>query len=151
MAILFALLFGSIDLAFQNPSGTWRINWDLSEDVPYEETGYAAPPELLLPKQEIVLSVTETMATFYDRDGTRRRYLLSGEQEHSLCRGFEVYTRARWNGHALQLEVSPKQGLVVMEHYKRNANRLLLSVTVVQAGRRTGPVIRYVYDGAFAH
>jgi hypothetical protein len=150
MAILFALLFGSINSAFRNPSGTWRLNWDLSEDVPYEETGYAAPPELLLPSTEIVLSVTETMATFYGRDGTKRRYLLSGEKEHRLFRGLEVYTRARWDGHTLRLEVSPVPGLVVVEQYHRNANRLLLSVTVLQAGSRAGPVARYVYDGTSA-
>ena len=148
MAILVAVLFGSINSAFRNPSGTWHLNWKLSQDVPYEETGYAAPPELLLPSTEIVLSVTDTMATFYGRDGTRRRYLLSGEKEHGLLHGFEVYTRARWDGHTLRLEVSPAPGLVVVEHYHRNANRLLLSVTVLQAGSRAGPVGRYVYDGA---
>ncbi len=151
MAILFALLFSGITSAFQNPSGTWRINWDLSEDVPYEETGYAAPPELLLPSAEIVLSVTDTMATFYGRDGTRRRYLLSGENEHGVVRGFEVYTRARLDGLTLRLEMSPRPGLVVVEHYYRDTNRLLLSVAVLQDGSRAGPVGRYVYDGTTAH
>jgi hypothetical protein len=151
MALLFALLFGSINSAFQNPSGTWRLNWDLSEDVPYEETGYAAPPELLLPSAEIVLSVTDTAATFYGGDGTKRRYLLSGEKERGLFRGFDVDTRASWDGRALRLELSPRPGLVVVDHYYRNANRLLLSVTVLQDGSRAGPVGRYAYEGTSAH
>jgi hypothetical protein len=152
MVAIFAMLFGSIAAVFQNPSGSWRLNWDLSEDVPYEETGFAAPPELLLPIESIVLAVTDTAATFYDSDGMKRRYLLSGDKEKSSVRGFDVYTRARWNGRTLRLEVSPEPGLVVVENYfvDRNPNRLLLSVTVLQAGRRSGPGITYVYDSVFA-
>ncbi len=151
MAVLLALLFGGATAVFQNPSGSWRLNWDLSEVRPYEETGYAAPPELLVPSEDIALSVTDTLVTFYEREGTTRRYLLSGEKERSVYRGFEVYARARWNGHTLWLEVSPQSDLVVAEQYTRTATQLLLSVTVFQSGRRAGPVIRYVYDSVFPH
>jgi hypothetical protein len=153
MAGVLALLFGGISVVvFQNPSGSWRLNWDLSEDVPYEETGFAAPPELLLPLERLLLSVTETSVTFYDIDGTKRKYLLSGEKEQSSFRGFDVDTRARWNGRTLRLQVSPQPGLVVVENYSvdRNTSHLVLSITVLQAGRRTGPGIRYVYDSVFA-
>lgn len=152
MTGLLALLFGGISVVFHNPSGSWRLNWDLSEDVPYEETGFAAPPELLVPLDRIVLSVTDTSVTFYDGDATKRRYRLSGEKEHSAFRGFEVETRASWNGHTLRLEVSPKPGLAVVENYSvdRNVNHLVLVVTVLQARRRTGPDIRYIYDSVFA-
>lgn len=34
---------------FSNPSGAWRLNTVLSEEPAYEEIGFAAPPELLLP------------------------------------------------------------------------------------------------------
>ena len=54
MVAILALLFGSVAAVFQNPSGSWRLNWDLSEVRPYEETGFAAPPELLLPIERIV-------------------------------------------------------------------------------------------------
>jgi hypothetical protein len=152
MVGLLALLFGGITAEIQNPSGSWRLNWDLSEEVPYEETGFAAPPELLLPVETIVISVTETSATFYDSDGTRRSYALSGKEERSAVRGFDVRTRARWDGHTLRLELSPQAGLVVVENYSvdRDANQLLLSITVWRAGRRTGPGIRYVYDSSVA-
>jgi hypothetical protein len=152
MAVLLALLFGGITTVFQNPSGSWRLNWDLSEEVPFEETGFAAPPELLLPIERIVLDMTDTAVTFHDGDGTKRRYLLSGEKEQSSFRGFDVRTRARWSGQTLRLEVSPQPGLVLVESYTvdRGANHLLLSATVLQAGRRTGPGIRYVYDRIFS-
>ena len=152
MLALLALLFGGVTAVFLNPSGSWRLNRELSEDVPYEETGFAAPPELLVPSERITLSVTDTSATFYGAGGTKRKYLLSGEKEHSSFRGFEVYTRARWNGQTLRLEVSPEKGLVVVESYTvdRDSNRLLLSVMVLQKSRRTGPSIRYVYESALA-
>lgn len=148
MASLLALLVVGITTAFHNPSGSWRLNRDLSEEVPYEETGFAAPPELLLPIERIVLSVTETSVMFYDSDGTKRRYMLSGEPQQSSFRGFDVRTSARWNGQTLRLEVSPESSLIVVENYSvdRDANQLLLSVTVLRAGRGTGPDIRYVYD-----
>ena len=150
--LLLTLLLSGITTVFQNPSDSWRLNWDLSEEVPYEETGFSAPPELLSPSESVVLNVTETSVTFYDSDGTKRRYRLSGEREQSAFRGFDVRTRARWNGKTLRLEVSPQRNLVVIENYSvdRNTNRLLLSVSVLQAGRRTGPGIRYVYDGVFS-
>ena len=69
---------------------------------------------------------------------------MSGERERGSFRGFEVYARARWNGHTLRIELSPQSGLVVAEHYDRRADQLLLSIAVAQAGHRTGPVIRYV-------
>jgi hypothetical protein len=148
LAALLALLFGTVAAVFQNPSGSWRLNWDLSEDVPYEETGFSAPPELLMPIESIVLSVTETSVTFYDNDGTKRKYLLSEKRAPGSFRGFDVYTRARWNGRTVRLEVSPEPGLVVVETYAvdRNPNHLRLDVAVLQAGHRVGPGIRYVYD-----
>jgi hypothetical protein len=151
MVTILALLFGSIAAVFQNPSGSWRLNWDLSEGAPYEDTGFPAPPELLLPIDRIVLAVTDSSATFHDSDGTKRKYLLSGEKEQGSFRGFDVYTRARWNGRTLRLEMSPEPGLVVVENYfiDRNPNHLVLAVTVLQAGRRTGPHIQYVYDSVF--
>jgi hypothetical protein len=150
MVAILALLFGSVAAVFQNPSGSWRLNRELTEEVPYEETGFAAPPELLLPLERIVLSLTDTSATFYDSDGAKRKYLLSGQREHGSFRGFDVYTRARWNGHTLTIELSPQPGLVLVEHYDRRADQLLLSIAVAQAGHRTGPVIRYVYDSVFS-
>jgi hypothetical protein len=152
MATFLALLVAGITTAFHNPSGAWRLNWDSSEEVPYEETGFAAPPELLLPVERIVLTVTEASVTFYDSDGTRRRYTLSGKPQQSSFRGFDVRTSARWNGQTLRLEVSPESSLVVVENYgvDRDANQLLLSVTVLRAGRRTGPDVRYVYDSRVA-
>jgi hypothetical protein len=146
MHILFGLVFGTINSAYQNPSGTWRLNWALSEDVRYQEIGYAAPPELLVPSEQLVLSVTDTFATFYESDGAKRRYRLSGKTERSRCRGFDMDTRARWEGHTLRLEMSPSPGLVLVAEYTRSADRLLLLVTVLRAGRRVDPVIRYAYD-----
>ena len=152
MAVLFTLMFGGLTTVFQNPSGSWRLNWDLSEDVAYEETGFAAPPELLSPLERLVVSVTDTSVTFYDSDGTKRRYLLSGQKERSSFRGFDVHTRARWNGQTLRLEVNSEPGLFVVESYTldREGKHLVLSVTVLQGGRRAGPSIRYVYDNVFA-
>jgi hypothetical protein len=148
---LLSLLLGGIAAVYQNPSGSWRLNRDLSEDVAYEETGFAAPPELLLPLEQIVLSLTDTSVTFYDEGSTKRRYPLSEERQKSSFRGFQVQARARWNGKTLRIALTPGQGLFVVEEYfvDRNPNHLILSVSVLRAGRRAGPGIRYVYDSVF--
>jgi hypothetical protein len=152
MFSLLALLFGGVATVFPNPSGSWRLNCDLSEAAPYGEIGFPAPPELLLPLDNIVLSVTDTLATFYGDDGKKRKYVLSGAQEHSVFRGFEVYTRSRWDGLTLRLEVMPHASLVVTENYTRvpRSNQLLLAVIVWREGRRVGPPTRYVYDSVLS-
>ncbi len=154
LVILMALLISGIELtSFRNPSGTWQLNWELSEEPAYEDTGFTAPPELLSPRDRLVLTLTATSVTIDDADGARRKYKLSGEKEDSDWRGFRVETRARWNGRTLRIELKPQRGLIVIENYAIDltTHQLILTVASVQHGSRSGTPVRYVYERVPAH
>ena len=147
-----ALSLSPADLVgFRDPSGAWQLNRALSEEPAYEEVGFSAPPELLLPVDRLVLTLTAASVTFYDPDGARRRYALSGGTQHGDLRGFKVDTRARWDGHTLRIEVTPQRGLVMIESFTvdQNSRQLILSVVPIQ-GRFNSAPIRYVYDTLLA-
>lgn len=147
--IAVALSTSSADLArFRDPSGAWQLNRALSEAPAYEEIGFVGPRELVLPVNRLVLTLTATSVTFYDADGARRRYALSGEKQRGDWRGgLKVETRARWNGQTLRVEVKPQRGLDVIENYTidPNTRQLILSVVPVRRGFHSAR-IRYVYD-----
>ena len=89
-----ALSLSPADLVgFRDPSGAWQLNRALSEEPAYEEVGFSAPPELLLPVDSLVLRLTAASVTFYDPDGARRQYGLSGEKQRGDLRGLVAVGR----------------------------------------------------------
>jgi hypothetical protein len=149
MRIVLALLIAVLQVnvvSTLDPSGAWELDrgeseWPAEEDFP-------AGDGLLQPAEHLVIRLTQTTVTFYDRNGLRRLYRLSGATDQSERHGEPGDGRARWDGADLRIERRPAAGLKVVEIYDVDpqAHKLTLTIVAVRHGVSTGRRIRYVYD-----
>jgi hypothetical protein len=149
MRIVLALLIAVLQVnvvSTLDPSGAWELDRDESEWPADDDLGAGAA--LLQPAEHLVIRMTPTTVTFYDRDGLRRLYRLSGAKDQSEARGEPGEGRARWDGADLRIERRSGAGLKLIEIYAVDPRARKLTVTIVamRRGLSTGRRIRYVYD-----
>jgi hypothetical protein len=146
--LLIAIVISILQIAQPslNPSGAWRLNQGLSEDV-LEAHDISLAPWLKAP-QTIVLRLADGVVTFYDQDGLRRIYRLGASTTLTESRGDHVGARANWDGATLRIEHQVARRREVVEAFRVDPGTHQLTVTVVvrEGGVTTLDWIRHVYD-----
>jgi hypothetical protein len=118
-------------------SGAWTLNPVLSDTVPDDD----------LAQDSLVVTLDAETATFYQRDGSRRVYRLSGKRErHDLGSG-PVWTTATWDGRMLRLQIDGDHGIRIEQRFSLEWQTRRLVVTTSPDPRRL-PMnrVRLIYD-----
>jgi hypothetical protein len=118
-------------------SGAWTLNPVLSDTVPEDD----------LAQDSLVLTIGPGTATFYQRDGSRQVYRLSGRRERRDLGSGPVWTMATWDGQALRLQVEDGRGIRIVQTFSLDRHtRRLLVVTSPDARRLPMNTVRLIYD-----
>jgi hypothetical protein len=143
MTIATSIRAQSADGGSRNPSGAWTLNPWLTEDAP-DGTSDAFPEA----PEQLIIRMTHETVTFYQTDGSRRVYRLSGHRERGDWQGRDATIRARWDGATLSIEIRFDGGGRMMQMVSFDPESGRLTVTVVPGGRSqsTAGRIRRVYD-----
>lgn len=118
-------------------SGAWTLNPILSDSVPEDD----------LAQDSLVLTIGAGTATFYQRDGSRQVYRLSGRRErHDLGSG-PVWTTARWDGTTLRLQIDGDRGIRIVQKFSLDRQtRRLVVITSPDPRRLPMNTVRLIYD-----
>jgi hypothetical protein len=118
-------------------SGAWTLNPVLSDRVPDDD----------LAQDTLVLTIGAGTATFYQRDGSRQVYRLSGRRErHDLGSG-PVWTTATWDGATLRLRVDGDRGIRLVQKFSLDSQtRRLIVITSPDPRRLPMNAVRLIYD-----
>jgi hypothetical protein len=118
-------------------SGAWTLNPALSDTVPEDD----------LARDSLVLTVGIGTATFYQRDGSRQVYRLSGRRERRDLGSGPVWTTATWDGRMLRLQVEDDRGIGMVQTFSLDSQtRRLLVVTSPDPRRLPMNTVRLIYD-----
>jgi hypothetical protein len=118
-------------------SGAWTLNPVLSDTVPEDD----------LARESLVLTISTGAATFYQRDGSRQVYRLSGRRERRDLGSGPVWTTATWDGWTLRLQVEDDQGIRMVQTFSLDRQtRRLLVVTSPDPRRLPMYTVRLIYD-----
>jgi hypothetical protein len=118
-------------------SGAWTLNPVLSDSVAEDD----------LARDTLVLTIGAGTATFYQRDGSRQVYRLSGKRErHDLGSG-PVWTTAAWDGTTLRLQVDGERGIRIVQKFSLDSpTRRLVVITSPDPRRLPMNTVRLIYD-----
>ena len=118
-------------------SGAWTLNPVLSDTVPEDD----------LARDSLVLTIGPGTATFYQRDGSRQVYRLSGRRERRDLGSGPVWTTATWDGWTLRLQVEDERGIRMVQTFALDRQRRrLLVVTSPDPRRLPMNTVRLIYD-----
>jgi hypothetical protein len=117
-------------------SGAWTLDPALSDTVPDDD----------LAQDNLVLTIGAETATFYQRDGSRQVYRLSGRRErHDLGSG-PVWTTATWDGTTLRLRMDGDRGIRMVQTFSLDRRtRRLVVVTSPDPRRLPMHTVRLIY------
>jgi hypothetical protein len=118
-------------------SGAWTLNPSLSDTVPEDD----------LAQDTLVLTIGAGTATFYQRDGSRQVYRLSGRRErHDLGSG-PAWTTAAWDGSTLRLQIDGDRGIRIVQKFSLDGRtRRLVVITSPDPRRLPMNAVRLIYD-----
>jgi hypothetical protein len=118
-------------------SGAWTLNAALSDRVEADDTAEA----------NLVLTLGRQTVTFYERDGSRHIYGLSGRRERRDLGSGPVWTAAIWDGTTLRLVIEGVRGLRILQLFAvdEQTGRLIV-ITSPDPDRQPKNVLRLVYD-----
>jgi hypothetical protein len=118
-------------------SGAWTLNLALSDTVAEDD----------LARDSLVLTVGTGTATFYQRDGSRQVYRLTGRRERRDLGSGPVWTTATWDGRTLRLQVEDDRGIRMVQTFALDPpTRRLLVVTSPDPRRLPMSTVRLIYD-----
>jgi hypothetical protein len=118
-------------------SGAWTLNAALSDAVDADDAA----------ETNLVLTMGRQAVTFYERDGSRQIYGLSGRRErHDLGSG-AVWTTATWDGTTLRLVFQGARGPRILQLFSvdEQTGRLIVITSLDPDPQRTN-MLRLVYD-----
>lgn len=118
-------------------SGAWTLNPILSDTLDADN----------LAQDSLVLTVGAGTATFYQPDGSRQVYRLSGRRErHDLGSG-PVRTMATWDGATLRLQIDGDRGIRIVQTFSLDTQtRRLVVITSPDPRRLPMNRVRLIYD-----
>jgi len=118
-------------------SGAWTLNPVLSDTVAEDD----------LPRDSLVFTIGAGTATFYQRDGSRQIYRLSGRRERRDLGSGPVWTTATWDGQTLRLQVEDDRGIRMEQTFSLDRQtRRLIVVTSPDPRRLPMHTVRLIYD-----
>jgi hypothetical protein len=118
-------------------SGAWALNAALSDPAEADDTAEAS----------LVLTMGRQEVTFYERDGSRQIYQLSGRRERRDLGSGPVWTTATWDGTTLRLKIEGVRGLRILQVFAidEQTGRLIV-ITSPDPDRQPVNTLRLVYD-----
>jgi hypothetical protein len=117
-------------------SGAWVFNETLSDRVPSADVAGT-----------LVLTVVADTATFYQPDGSRHVYQLSGRRERQDLGSGIMWTTAVLNGTTLKLQFEDASGLKILQtFFFDRRTRQLIVTTSLSRPRLPMTAVRLVYD-----
>lgn len=145
----------------RDPSGAWVLNPALSDlgglaGIGRDELLPGGAIDILRrcleAPEQLVLRLTDASVTFYQNDGSRRVYPISGARIKEEILDLPLETRAAWTGSALRLERKARGGVSITELYAVDPETNRLTVTAAARARRASLPgrIRRVYDSVTA-
>jgi hypothetical protein len=118
-------------------SGAWVLNVAASDATPDGDSATST----------LVITLGADTVTFYLSDGSRRVYHLSGRRERQDLGSGPVWTRARWDGTTLRLNIEGERHLVIHQSFALDRRtRQLIVVTSPDERRLPMHAVRLVYD-----
>ncbi len=118
-------------------SGAWTLNAALSDPVEADDTAEAS----------LVLTMGRQTVTFYESDGSRHIYGLSGRRERRDLGSGPVWTTATWDGTTLRLVIEAARGFRILQLFAvdEHTGRLIV-ITSPDPDRQSKNALRLVYD-----
>ena len=117
-------------------SGAWLFNETLSDRIPRTDVAGT-----------LVLTVIAETATFYQPDGSRHVYELSGRRERQDLGSGIVWTTAVLDGTTLKLQFEDVRGLKILQtFFFDRRTRQLIVTTSLSRPRMPMSAVRLVYD-----
>src|SRR5262245_57023651 len=117
-------------------SGAWAFNETLSDSVARNDVAGT-----------LVLTVVADTATFYQPDGSRHVYHLSGRRERQALGSGIMWTTAVLHGTTLKLQFEDARGLEILQtlFFDRRTRQLIVT-TCLSRPRVPMAAVRLVYD-----
>jgi hypothetical protein len=118
-------------------SGAWTLNAALSDPVDADDAA----------ETSLVLTMGRQAVTFYERDGSRQIYGLSGRRERRDLGSGTVWTTATWDGTTLRLVFEGTRSPRILQLFSVDEHTgKLIVVTSPDPDYQRKNMLRLVYD-----